>query len=92
VEDVPALARVVDYIHLNPVRAGPEQVANFRWSSLKHFVRGLRPPFLIAEGFLGARNLIASPEGWREYIEQLQILASDPAAQERRGFGEMCRG
>ncbi len=43
IEDAAALARVVDYIHLNPVRAKivlPEQVRNFRWSSLAGIVRG----------------------------------------------------
>lgn len=37
IEDFASLARVVDYIHLNPVRAKvvlPEQVEGYRWSSL----------------------------------------------------------
>lgn len=95
VEDVRALARVVDYIHLNPVRAGivpSSQVANFRWSSLTRFVRARRSSFLIADDFLGESNISDSPEGWRDYVEQLQMLASNPPEQERRGFGEMGRG
>jgi putative transposase len=43
IEGGAALARVVDYIHLNPVRAKivlPEQVRSFRWSSLAGIVRG----------------------------------------------------
>lgn len=95
VEDGAALARVVDYIHLNPVRAGilpADQVAKFRWSSLRHFVRAPRPSFLVADDFLGNCGLDDSPEGWREYVEQLQLLAMNPAEQERRGFGEMSRG
>jgi len=38
-------ARVADYIHLNPVRAGVvsiEQAANFRWSSLADFSKNLK--------------------------------------------------
>lgn len=43
IEDDSALGRVVDYIHLNPVRAKivpPGQVRNFRWSSLAGIVAG----------------------------------------------------
>lgn len=43
IEDDAALGRVVDYIHLNPVRAKivlPDQVRNFRWSSLAGIVAG----------------------------------------------------
>lgn len=43
IENVEALGKVVDYIHLNPVRAKilpPEQVKNYRWSSLAEIVKG----------------------------------------------------
>jgi hypothetical protein len=39
-----------------------------------------------------APNLCDSPEGWSDYVQQLQMLALNAAEQERRGFGEMCRG
>ena len=51
VEDFSAMGRVVDYIHRNPVRAAivpVEQVAAFRWSSLRRFVKGPRFPGLVA--------------------------------------------
>ncbi len=38
IEDVAVMAHVVDYVHLNPVRAGivsADRVAAFRWSSLR---------------------------------------------------------
>ena len=38
-------ARVVDYIHLNPVRGGivtPEHLGQFRWSSLMRFQKNLK--------------------------------------------------
>jgi putative transposase len=47
VEDDATLLRLVNYIHLNPVRAKivtPEQAAAFRWSSLGRFVRGALLP------------------------------------------------
>jgi hypothetical protein len=95
VEDVTALARVVDYIHLNPVRAGivsADQIAQFRWSSLGRFVRGARPSFLVANDFLATRGLNDSREGWCDYIEQMQDLAANAAEQERQGFGGTSRG
>jgi REP element-mobilizing transposase RayT len=43
IEDAAALARVVDYIHLNPVRArvvATEHLCDYRWSSLFLYLRG----------------------------------------------------
>jgi REP element-mobilizing transposase RayT len=95
VENVAALLRVVDYIHLNPVRAGivpPEQVAQFRWSSLARFVGGPRPGWLSAGPWLNELRLEDSAQGWTHYIGQLISLASDPVEQEKRGFDEISRG
>jgi REP element-mobilizing transposase RayT len=46
IENDDSLGSVVDYIHLNPVRAGIvalEHLAGFRWSSLRRFLRGTAP-------------------------------------------------
>lgn len=54
IEDAHALARVCDYIHLNPVHAGivaAANVGNYRWSSLW---RGSTPPLL--GGFTAANG------------------------------------
>ena len=95
VEDDAALARLVNYIHLNPARAGivsPEQVAAFRWSSLGRFVREARFPQLEAGPWLRAMGLADTPEAWAEYVERLRQLALDPEEQERLGFAAMSRG
>lgn len=95
VEDEAALARVVNYIHLNPARAGivePGQLAGFRWSSLGKFVRGDRFEGMEAQAWLGAMGLRDDKEGWAEYLERLRQLALDPAEQDRLGFGAMSRG
>lgn len=95
VENDDALARLVNYIHLNPVRAGivpGEQVADFRWSSLVCFVRGGRFAGLVCRDWLRAMGLADDPQGWSEYLKRLHELAQRPEEQERLGFGAMSRG
>ena len=95
VETMAGLAGVVDYIHLNPVRAGiveAEQLAAFRWSSLRKFMRGPRPASLVAADFLAQRGLTDSEAGWASYVQELQALAGDTAEQERRGFKALSKG
>jgi putative transposase len=95
IENAAALARVVDYIHLNPARAGivtPSQLNDFRWSSLRKFLRGPRSDFLTAEYWLASRQLTDSPEGWQIYVGCLHTLASDEAEQKRLGFDQFTRG
>ena len=95
VETLAGLSGVVDYIHLNPVRAGIVEVAQltaFRWSSLRRFMRGPRPASLVAEDFLAQRGLSDSEAGWAGYVQELQALAGDAGEQERRGFKTMSKG
>lgn len=95
VEPGAALARVVDYIHLNPVRAGivpVEHLVDFRWSSLRRFVRGPRPPFLQADDWLTAGGFTPDATGWRAYCEHLQVLAADPERQKELGFDGLSQG
>jgi REP element-mobilizing transposase RayT len=96
IEDDPALARVVDYIHLNPVRAKlvePDQLTAYSWSSLTALIRGQRPEALVAQDWLRARG------GWHDdqqgllaYRDYLQALAHDEAAWEREGLVGLSRG
>jgi putative transposase len=60
IEDASAPVRVVDYIHLNPVRAGvvsASQAAEFRRGSLGRFVHGPRPAWLSPAGWLNEIGL-----------------------------------
>src|SRR5690625_3231839 len=91
------LAQLVNYIHLNPVRAGLASVANlesYRWGSFGKFVRKKnRPVFLRCEDWLaelgGLRDTAA---GWRKYREYLDSVTElDPKRKEEL-FGQMCRG
>lgn len=90
-------ARVVDYIHLNPVRAGivaPEFVATAPFTSLRHFQNPERPPFLRTSTALSASGGLAdNASGWNLYGEHLRTLAlsgreafKDINQQLRRGW------
>lgn len=95
IEDDAALARVVDYIHLNPVRAGiveAAQVAAFRWSSLGAFTRGNPFAGLSAQTWLQHHGLEPNRTGWQHYLDHLAALAGDAAQQERLGFARMSSG
>lgn len=96
VEDAAALARVVDYIHLNPVRAGltsPAKLADFRWSSLKHFLfPSGRPSQLICAEWLRHHGWTDSSAGWRAYVGYLTELAADEAEQKRLGLEKLSVG
>ena len=89
IEDYLILGHVVDYVHLNPVRAGivtAEQAACFRWSSLGAFVRGPRFPGLSAVDWLQQQNLEDSSGGWTRYLAHLQELAGNLEEQKRLGW------
>lgn len=96
IEDTNALARVVDYIHLNPVRAKiviPEQVAGYRWSSLAALLKGPRPPALTAKDWLTAiGDWPDHAAGHRAYAAHLLELARDEAAWTREGLVGLGKG
>jgi REP element-mobilizing transposase RayT len=89
IEDTRMAAHVVDYVHLNPTRAGiipAEQSAAFRWSSLSRFVRGPRFPELIADSWLNQRGLKDTKEGWIRYQSHLNELAANLEEQKKLGW------
>lgn len=78
VEPGAALLRLVNYIHLNPVRAGIvpiEQVASFRWGSLRWLKTGDRPAFYCPEEWLALAGLTGDREGSEAYVETLRLSA-----------------
>lgn len=94
-EDSATLARVVNYIHLNPVRAKlvtADQAMNFRWSSLARFIRGDRFSQLVAEPWLEALSLSDNKEGWKTYQSLLSDLSNNQEEQKRQGFAQLSHG
>ena len=95
IEDSAALARVVDYIHLNPVRAEimtPEQLVGFRWSSLRRFAREGRPAVFACADWLACRGLEDSPAGISAYGAYLTELARNDGEQKRLGLEKLSVG
>ena len=95
IEDDTALLRVVDYLPLNPVRAGivpAERILQFPSSSLPRFVIGPRPPWLSAGRTLAELALDDSGPGWASYLDHLRSLAGDKERQEELGFARLSRG
>lgn len=95
IENAQALANVVDYIHLNPVRAkvvSPELLPGFRWSSLRRFTRPERPAWMSCAEWLAQRGLEDSPVGWSSYAGFLTNLARDEEEQKRRGLEGLSKG
>ena len=89
IEDYRILGHVVDYVHLNPVRAGivvADQAASFRWSSLGRFIRGERLSWLVATKWLEGLQLADNPEGWRAYQAHLVELHGNLKEQRRMGW------
>jgi putative transposase len=95
IEDAAALARVVDYIHLNPVRArvvSTEHLGGFRWSSLSRFVRGPRPKIFVAQDWLASKGWDDSATGMAAYLTYLVSLADDQEEQKSLGFEGLSKG
>ena len=96
IEDSAALARVVDYIHLNPARARvvlPEHLTGYRWSSLRPLLKGPRPPALWAATWLKARGGWSdNAKGVAAYADYLTALARDEAEWKRAGLTGLAEG
>lgn len=93
IEDAAALARVVDYIHLNPVRAKivpAEQVRHFRWSSLAGIVRG--DGWTEDRGWRGDGRFGTDDSARKNYERSLIELGRDEAQWETLGLKNLSVG
>ena len=96
VEGTAALRRVVDYIHLNPVRAGAvtaEQVGHYRWSSLKMLLEKKRCKGLVCKEWIEARGEWTDDDpGLAAYHEYLKGIGVDEKRQKEEGVTGLSRG
>ena len=81
VEPGAGLSRLIDYIHLNPLRAGLEKtetLGSYRWSSLHHFPkRGSRPTFMDCSWLSYLEGGSDTPGGWVRYKNLLRMRVAD---------------
>jgi len=91
-----AVSSVVSYVHLNPCRAGietPEQIGEYRWSSLNHYQRKARPECLeIGPALESIGGLKDTGHAIKKYLRYLEFLATDDAEQKRMLFEQMSKG
>lgn len=95
VEDAAALARVIHYIHLNPIRAKivePAACLSFRWGSLRRLRLQPRPSWLSVEALLSQMGITDSIAGWDKYAVYLANLAANATEQENQDFSRLSSG
>jgi REP element-mobilizing transposase RayT len=88
-------ARVNDYIHLNPARAGivaANQLGQFRWSSLGNYVKSTKFSGLTAMGWLQTMGLEDDEAGWKAYVEWLTQKFADTDPEDRSEHDALTRG
>ena len=73
---------VADYIHLNPARAGLAggtrgKLADFPWSSLRHYAKGAPPAWLELNRVLDAFRLSHDRRGRISYVNWLEKRAAN---------------
>lgn len=90
------LSELVDYIHLNPLRAGlmdSAKLAKYRWSSLYHFPkRKTRPEFLKASWMDDREDMEDSRGGWLKYRHYLRSRAETDPSTLKKLEKQMNRG
>lgn len=93
VENIAAMARVVDYVHLNPVRAkivAADQVKAYRWTSLAGIVKG--EGWVDGEGWRGGARFGESQEDRKAYEAYLIEVGGDEKRWEKLGLKGLSKG
>jgi putative transposase len=93
VQDAAVLGKVVDYIHLNPVRAKivpPEQVRGYRWSSLGGIVKA--DGWTDDLGWRGGGRFDADHGSRKAYEDYLVEIGQDEARWEALGLKGLAKG
>jgi len=96
IEDLGCLLSVVNYIHLNPVRAGIvalDDLRTYQLSSFPKFFRKRRPDCLASEDWLAlAGNLRATAAGMTRYHRYLSMRYEHDPEKHKEMHRELCRG
>jgi len=95
IQDSAHLARVVDYIHLNPIRAKilpADRLLDYQASSLGALVSGARPTWLVVDQCREVADPTESTKGWPDYLKCLVAVANNPGDDERMKRGGLSAG
>ena len=95
VEEGRPLLGLVNYIHLNPVRAGIKGVRDlggFQFSSYPKFFNKTQPSYLSRSRFLGALEFPDSARGMRKYAEYLETVEEGDAKNYEELAKRYCSG
>ena len=93
VENIATMAKVVDYIHLNPVRAKivpPELVKAYRWSSLAGIVK--EEAWVKGDGWRGEGRFKDNESEGKAYEAYLIEVGRDEKGWEKLGIKGLSRG
>src|SRR5690606_824762 len=87
---------LVDYIHLNPVRAGLTEAAGLRrypWTSLLEFGKRKDRPGFVDCSWMDYDELLSdSPGGWTRYVNSLALRDEEDPKELERLERALCRG
>ena len=91
------LGPLLNYIHLNPLRAGlekAERLGQWRWSSLWYLFHKRKrwAAMDLADCLYYAGYLADTPAGRRKYLAYLGWLSTSNREKREQGFARMCRG
>lgn len=95
VEPGDTLVRLVDYLHLNPVRSRKlpfSRLSEHRWSSLGRWLESSVPNPWIRSTVLGTLGLPDSIDGARAYVERLKGQPEGEPARKAELSTRLCRG
>jgi len=95
IQDSAHLARVVDYIHLNPIRAKilpPDRLWEYAPSSLGALISGAHPNWLVMDQFREAAGSTGSGKYGPGYLDRLLAVANTPGDDERMKRGALSAG
>ena len=95
VEPDRSLLGLIDYIHLNPVRAGIcrlENLKEYRFCSYYHYFKRVRPEGLDREALLSFLSLPNSLRGMRGYQQHLALSEEGDPGKRDELYRNYCRG
>jgi putative transposase len=95
VEEGRPLLGLVNYIHLNPVRAGItalDQLRDYPWSSYPKFFEPRPPRYLVRKRFLASLEFPDSVSGMREYERHLEFAQESHPGMQDELARRYCQG